>query len=117
MEYKLSEKEKYIFCPLHKSTTADPLWNSTIVAGYTGFIPGKWSSCGKTCIEETKEAVALCTMNRLKRMEYETAMVKNLKDIPNYFSLWYEIPRNKHHVCNKCINTVPENMKKRYCYF
>lgn len=103
MENNLSEKDKKAFCYLHESTTLNPLRNSCMISGYTGHIPGKLTSCGKAYIEETKEATAVCMKRRLQKMEYEATLIKNLKDFPDYFSLWYEIPRDKHHVCDKCI--------------
>lgn len=117
MENNLSEKEKKAFCYLHESTTLNPLRNSCMISGYTGHIPGKLTSCSKPYIEETKEATAVYMKRRLQKLEYEATLIKNLKDFPDYFSLWYEIPRDKHHVCDKCINTNPENMKKGYCNF
>lgn len=117
MENNLNEKEKNVFCYLHESTTLNPLRNASMISGYTGHVPGKLSLCGKTYIEETKEATALYMKRRLQKMEHEATLIKSLKDIPDYFSLWYEIPRDKHRVYLKSISTDPANMKKSHCYF
>lgn len=115
MENDLTEKEKNTFSALHEVLTPVPLRNSYMVPGYTGYIPGRLSLCGKSYGEEVKSSVALCMKRRLEWMEYERTLIKSPTDIPEYFSLWYEIPRLNHHVCTKCINNGAKNVKKSYC--